>query len=593
MFAPSSVNLPRTVHAHTGRKNVNKENAGALPSKTPSRAPGKLIPSASARIGLGVKTVERDRNVHVPRQEGEGTGKGKGKDHDDIGTLSPSLYNFLALNHDPHSTALPSYISHFAPLPHLCAASQRLLVPSTHPLTRPAPKRLFASTTKTIPPSKSLSQLPYIPNTHRTPAPTRRQPPPTTLKHTLRTPAPVSHLDSGAGLATTTPLPSATRHRRRSSRQSLTPLKSQQGERDGDKSFVTPAPTRWEEEVSLDSIHEVFGAGLDEVAEVAEVEEESDGEVEYMPPKVQELPWEPAWEYPPLEPIFERLKGLPPLWGLGYEESLNKVVKPFDVEPVEEGSVKLCPEAELEDPLFRTTVAEVPPVAAKPAPVVIARPTPSAGARPTPSAGARPTLSAGAKPTARGGMSGPGPRLQATAGGRKVQFSSAANVRLFGEAAAAELPPPQPLVKPIKRLPTGRPESNAAAASRTASTSTSRPAHISTSRPASTSTSRPMPTINNRPPFSATSRPVPGSASRPPSSRDTTATRPTPASRAAPGRPTGAPRPAAPCVVVFDDDLVSGPLADDEFVLDLGLDPELEPAGGVDVDAAAPASISE
>ena len=82
MFA-SSQPLTHTHPSHrihasqtTSKKNTNKENANALPSKTPSRAgPSKLIPSTSTRLGLGVKTVDRNEN---PGEEGkEKTGEGK------------------------------------------------------------------------------------------------------------------------------------------------------------------------------------------------------------------------------------------------------------------------------------------------------------------------------------------------------------------------------------------------------------------------------------------------------------------------------------------------------------------------------------
>ena len=67
-------------HPTTSRKNLNKENAGALPSKTPSRMTAKgLVPSTSIRVGLGVKSTIKDGNV---QNGGGGEGKGKGKDED-------------------------------------------------------------------------------------------------------------------------------------------------------------------------------------------------------------------------------------------------------------------------------------------------------------------------------------------------------------------------------------------------------------------------------------------------------------------------------------------------------------------------------
>ena len=112
----------------------------------------------------------------------------------------------------------------------------------------------------------------------RTPAPSRRIPP-STSRNVLRTPAPGPVIPPSP-----TPLPSASRARRRS-RQSLTPLQSSAS----DLSFTTPLPSgRWDEEHSLDEINEVadklnLSTGLDEVVEE---EEDSEDEIEYMPPKV-------------------------------------------------------------------------------------------------------------------------------------------------------------------------------------------------------------------------------------------------------------------------------------------------------------------
>lgn len=86
MLAPRTTHIHRTyIHPTTSKGNVNKENAHALPSKTPSRIGGKQLigPATGMRMALGAKTEGRDRNVL--RQQGEG--KGKGREVDDIGTL--------------------------------------------------------------------------------------------------------------------------------------------------------------------------------------------------------------------------------------------------------------------------------------------------------------------------------------------------------------------------------------------------------------------------------------------------------------------------------------------------------------------------
>lgn len=83
MFAhPATHHIGRTYTGHnptvyptTGRKNLNKENAGALPSKTPSRAMKGVVPSTSIRMGLGVKSALRDGNVMRGGEEGKGKGK--------------------------------------------------------------------------------------------------------------------------------------------------------------------------------------------------------------------------------------------------------------------------------------------------------------------------------------------------------------------------------------------------------------------------------------------------------------------------------------------------------------------------------------
>lgn len=136
--------------------------------------------------------------------------------------------------------------------------------------------------------------MPTIPSSSKTPAPRNKLP--ISTSQTLRTPAPpVRHI------LLATPLPSATRTRRRS-KTSLTPVRQiqpgpeKEREREQEREeFQTPLPSagRWEEEHSLDSITE----GLDELGlgngneiqvleGVEEGEEGSEGEIEYMPPKL-------------------------------------------------------------------------------------------------------------------------------------------------------------------------------------------------------------------------------------------------------------------------------------------------------------------
>lgn len=86
MLAPRTIHTHRSyVHPTTSKKNVNKENAHALPSKTPSRIGGKQLigPATGIRMGLGVKTEGKDRNVLLQQVEG----KGMGREMDEIGTL--------------------------------------------------------------------------------------------------------------------------------------------------------------------------------------------------------------------------------------------------------------------------------------------------------------------------------------------------------------------------------------------------------------------------------------------------------------------------------------------------------------------------
>ncbi|WWC87623.1 uncharacterized protein L201_002513 [Kwoniella dendrophila CBS 6074] len=315
MFAPRSTHLPRTYSVYqqptTTKKNTNKENANALPSKTPSRL-GKsaIMPTTGMRMGLGVKTEGRDRNVLMQQQQaggaGEGKGKGKGKEGDDI-----------------------------------------------------EPKRLFghgpSKSMNSIPPSKSLSSMPHIQvnhiqQSHKTPAKSIKK---KQMFQALRTPAPAptSVLTNEPA---PTPLPSATRQRRRSrqslSNISLTPIKSaiikaSQPE----QSFVTPAPThmQWEEELSLGSIEETTNEVLQGVIEENEVEDD-DGEPEYMPPPVEELPWTPAYDHPDLTAIFSTLSALPPLWSYS-DDVIIKDVPAFEIEELDVQSIKLKSDDDLEE----------------------------------------------------------------------------------------------------------------------------------------------------------------------------------------------------------------------------------------------------
>lgn len=90
MFAhPATNHFARQTHGHmtTSKKNLNKENSNALPSKTPSRAGGVggkalLGPATHARVGLAPKTVGRDGNLGGGRMD---DAKGKGKEVDEIG----------------------------------------------------------------------------------------------------------------------------------------------------------------------------------------------------------------------------------------------------------------------------------------------------------------------------------------------------------------------------------------------------------------------------------------------------------------------------------------------------------------------------
>ncbi|OCF78189.1 hypothetical protein I204_00126 [Kwoniella mangroviensis CBS 8886] len=302
MFAPRSTHLPRTYSVYhqptTTRKNANKENAGALPSKTPSRAGKPMMGGGlgtGLRMGLGVKTEVRDRNVliqHQQQQGYQGGGKGKGKEGEDI-----------------------------------------------------EPKRLFShgpsKSTTSIPPSKSLSSMPHIQLT-KTPAPSRKKQP---SFQALRTPAPSFQEPAP------TPLPSATRQRRRSrqslSNISLTPIKASI-----EQSFVTPAPVQWEEELSLGSIEETTNEMLQDVREENELDDGSDGDPEYMPPPVQELPYTPAYDHPDLTSIFSTLSGLPPMWTVR-DDVIMRDVPEFEFQEMIVGRLTLKDDEELEEEWLR------------------------------------------------------------------------------------------------------------------------------------------------------------------------------------------------------------------------------------------------
>ncbi|OXG99893.1 hypothetical protein C370_07412, partial [Cryptococcus neoformans A1-35-8] len=48
-------------------------------------------------------------------------------------------------------------------------------------------------------------------------------------------------------------------------------------------------------------------------------EEEEDGEPEYMPPPVQELPYDPGWQVPDFEQLFSKLAAMPSIGISAYE----------------------------------------------------------------------------------------------------------------------------------------------------------------------------------------------------------------------------------------------------------------------------------
>ncbi|GMK58128.1 hypothetical protein CspeluHIS016_0501600 [Cutaneotrichosporon spelunceum] len=67
MFMPQAQPYTRNAPGTTRRARLDKENAGALPSKTPSRAPlGKAGPSGRA---LGARTVDRNVQVQQPSED--------------------------------------------------------------------------------------------------------------------------------------------------------------------------------------------------------------------------------------------------------------------------------------------------------------------------------------------------------------------------------------------------------------------------------------------------------------------------------------------------------------------------------------------
>ncbi|KAI9632239.1 uncharacterized protein MKK02DRAFT_40543 [Dioszegia hungarica] len=338
MFYPATSHPTRTYGAPTtGRRKlaVHNENnldglgGRGLPSKTPSRAgpsgpngaAGKaaLLGSATVgRVGLGQKTEGKDRNV-LSGQPGAGVGKGKGKEEEI------------------------------------------------------EPKRLFASTS-TLPPSKSLSNLPFIPT--KTPA----RPPPSSRKlPPNKTPAPSTFRI--AQDVSSTPLPSATRRRR--SRSSNGPGGSGGGAGGGGggatpmrptmrpaEEFRTPLPSaKWQDgDGEGDSPEgsgglEVQGTGAEGDVGVVldvlgEVEEESEDEVEYMPPKPDELPYELDWE-PQLDIISltRQLQTVPCVAfdTIGEAPELSMEV---DTEP---RGIMLESDDKLEDPIFqREPAAGVP-----------------------------------------------------------------------------------------------------------------------------------------------------------------------------------------------------------------------------------------
>ncbi|ORX36475.1 hypothetical protein BD324DRAFT_681959 [Kockovaella imperatae] len=358
-FSRTYHHIPNPIHT-TSRKNLDKENAASgLPSKTPSRA-GLLgkAPGTSIRVGLGPKigTAGGAKDGNALGGGGAGGGqqaekgeKGKGDAHDIepkrlfASTTKQALTNAAPTQSKSHKTPGPRrQVQTFASLrtPAPSAAQIPNFVSPTHHLSN-----LQLSTTRTklnAPKSHSSKQSPGP-----TPLPSSKSR--QSIKPGQPSPGP-------------TPLPSAARTRRRS-RQSLTPSQPE---------FQTPNP-RWEEEHSLGSITEGPEAvDLGGINEVEELDEEMDDEPEYMPPSVQELPWEPPFEMPD-QASLAKLASVPPLWQPG---GPSESVQDPDLEPSceETTAVRLCDEEMLEEPEFRR-------LAAKPSVMPVPRPIAPPGAK--------------------------------------------------------------------------------------------------------------------------------------------------------------------------------------------------------------------
>ncbi|EIW66168.1 hypothetical protein TREMEDRAFT_65770 [Tremella mesenterica DSM 1558] len=222
------------------------------------------------------------------------------------------------------------------------------------------PKRLFQSTNKPQPsdsmkPSKSLTFSQHIhPVQHtKTPGPKQKS----LQQNRLRTPGPgiqVKQPDPA-------PLPSAARTRRRSRQSiSLTPAQAE-------KSYQTPAPShKWEDEISLGSIEEgLEGLQMEGEGKMFEVTGEED--VEYMPPKMQEIPYSPPWGHVDYVSQLERLASLPPLWSPSDDTSFVMPDLDFQIERLD---VPLNLEDEpLDEPEFKNIFSSpiCPPVKPIPA----------------------------------------------------------------------------------------------------------------------------------------------------------------------------------------------------------------------------------
>lgn len=215
------------------------------------------------------------------------------------------------------------------------------------------------------------------------------------LSNRTKTPARAQVLRSPGlrpALAARTPLPSASKPRRssrRSSSISLTPaVPLEPVQQPTQQQFATPAPKQkhWDEGDSLGSISEglnelALGPALDEV-----VEEEEDGEPEYMPPRPEResptsraasllvilkltpaaLPWEPLGAVPSVDEDMRVVMGLPPLWSMAIQP--HDVPPMPELEPPSELNPDLCggserrgkatladrvDDDELEEPMFR------------------------------------------------------------------------------------------------------------------------------------------------------------------------------------------------------------------------------------------------